>query len=67
MQKRRDKRAAAARMVRRMVYLRQGQAWRAWVRRVAASKEKRPKAYRAACLMLRTRAAKAFRSWQAFV
>lgn len=67
MQKRREKRAQLNKMIRRMKYIHVGQAWRAWVRKVAASKDKRPKIYRAAMLMLRTRAAKAFRSWVDFV
>lgn len=46
-----------------MKHVQLGQAWRAWRAQVRDGKEKRCKVYRAAALMLRTRAAKAFRTW----
>lgn len=53
----------ANKVVRRMKHVQLGQAWRAWRARVRGSKDKRAKVYRAAALMLRTQAAKAFRTW----
>lgn len=62
-QKKLAQRALANKVVRRMMYVQLGQAWRAWRGRVREGKDKRTKVYRAAALMLRTAAAKAFRTW----
>ena len=62
-QTRRDQRAQANMVLRRMQYVKQGYAWRAWRARVAVCKEKRVKAYRAGCYWRKLQAAKAFRTW----
>ena len=62
-QTRRDKRAVANKVLRRMIYNRVGQAWRAWRARVGASNEKQRKLFRAGACFMRLQASKAFRTW----
>lgn len=67
LQKQMDKRATAGKMLRRMMYIKLGQAWRAWRARVGASKEKHAKLFRAVACFTKMQARKAFSSWVDYV
>lgn len=55
------------RVVRRMQYMKVGQAWRAWVAKAQGSKEKQRKVYKAAVLFMKFQLGKAFRTWVDYV
>jgi len=56
-----------AKVLRRMTYVRLGQAWAAWKGRVVESKEKATKVFRAASYIMKLQLTKAWNSWKAFL